>query len=221
MLNRPSIFTLAAAALGFVVWLQPDILNGRAGKGEAGEPARTDASRLLAAMPPLPSAETVGAAARMVAQLTTPETAPKADQGQAERTQRLEERERALERREALLKAAEQRLADKINELKLLQSSLDRPAKPGEAAAKPADAEREEQLRRLARVYEDMRPREAARIFEQMDQALLIDVAGRMKPFKLAPVLGAMDPKKANQLTAELAKRRPAPRPVSTQGAGG
>jgi len=216
MLNRPSIFTLAAAAVGFVIWLQPDILNGRTAKGGAGEPARLDAGRILAAMPPLPSAETVQNAARLVAQ-----AAPEILHGQpaqADRAQRLEEREKALERREALLKAAEQRLADKINELKLLQSSLDRPAKPGETAARPAEGDREEQLRRLARVYEDMRPREAARIFEQMDQALLLDVAGRMKSFKLAPVLGAMEPKKANQLTAELAKRKPAPRPVSAAG---
>jgi flagellar motility protein MotE (MotC chaperone) len=218
MLNRPSIFTLAAAAVGFVIWLQPDILNGRTAKGEAGQPARVDAGRLLAAMPPLPSAETVGAAARLVAQMTVPETAP----APADRAARLEDREKALERREALLKAAEQRLNEKINELKLLQSSPDRPAKPAEpAAARPMDGEREEQLKRLARVYEDMRPREAARIFEQMDQALLLDVAGRMKPFKLAPVLGAMEPKKANQLTAELAKRKPAPRPVPAVGTGG
>jgi flagellar motility protein MotE (MotC chaperone) len=219
MLNRPSIFTLAAAAVGFVIWLQPDILNGRAAKGEAGGPARLDAGRILAAMPPLPSTETVGTAARLVAQAV-----PDVLHGQpvqADRAQRLEEREKALERREALLKAAEQRLADKINELKLLQSSPERPAKPGETAAKPTDGEREEQLKRLARVYEDMRPREAARIFEQMDQALLLDVAGRMKSFKLAPVLGAMEPKKANQLTAELAKRKPAPRPAPAAGTSG
>lgn len=217
MLNRPSIFTLAAAAVGFVIWLQPDILNGRTAKGEAGGPARLDAGRVLAAMPPMPSTETVGTAARLLAQMTAPETAP----APADRAQRLEEREKALERREALLKAAEQRLADKINELKLLQSSPERPAKPGETAAKPTDGEREEQLKRLARVYEDMRPREAARIFEQMDQALLLDVAGRMKSFKLAPVLGAMEPKKANQLTAELAKRKPAPRPAPAAGTSG
>ncbi len=71
------------------------------------------------------------------------------------------------------------------------------------------------------RVYEDMRPREAARIFETMDQGLLLDVAGRMKSFKLAPVMAAMEPKKATHLTAELAKRKPAPRPATPTGIGG
>lgn len=218
MLNRPSIFTLAAAAVGFVIWLQPDILNGRVAGGGV-EPVPAKAGQLLAAMPPLPSAETVQAAARFVAQATTPNPAPAA---QDDRRNRLDEREKALERREALLKAAEQRLADKINELKLMQTSLDRPAKPADqAAAKPTDRDREEQLRRLVRVYEDMRPREAARIFEQMDQGLLMDVAGRMKSFKLAPVLAAMEPKKATQLTAELAKRKPVPRPAPAPGIGG
>jgi flagellar motility protein MotE (MotC chaperone) len=220
MLNRPSIFTLAAVAVGAVIWLQPDILNGRAADAGGENKLHVKAAQLASAqipavMPPLPSAETAGTAMRLLAQAAAP----------ADAKQKLEEREKSLERREALLKAAEQRLNEKINELKLLQTSLDKPAaKPVEtkpAEARPTEQDREEQLRRLARVYEDMRPREAARIFETMDQNLALDVAGRMKPFKLAPVMAAMEPKKATQLTAELAKRKPAPKPVTPAGLGG
>ena len=214
MLTRPSIFTLAAVAVGFVIWLQPDILNGRASKAGGDNAFHAKASQLAAAMPPLPSAEAMQVAARLVAQAAAPD-APD------EKRTRLDEREKALERREALLKAAEQRLTDKINELKLLQTSLDRPAAAKPSDAKPSDQDREEQLRRLARVYENMRPREAARIFEAMDHGLLLDVAGRMNAFKLAPVMAAMEPKKATLLTADLAKRKPAPRPAPAQGIGG
>lgn len=215
MLTRPSIFTLAAVAVGFVIWLQPDILNGRATKAGGDNVLHAKASQLAAAMPPLPSAEAMHTAVRLVAQAAAPEAAPD------EKRNRLDEREKALERREALLKAAEQRLTDKINELKLLQTSLDRPAAAKPSDAKPSDQDREEQLRRLARVYENMRPREAARIFEAMDHGLLLDVAGRMNAFKLAPVMAAMEPKKATLLTADLAKRKPAPRPAPAQGIGG
>ncbi len=214
MLFRPSIFTLAAVAVGAVIWLKPDILNGRTAGDGNDNALHVKASQLAAAMPPLPSAETVQTAMRLVAQAAAPDAA-------ADNKGKLEEREKSLERREALLKAAEQRLADKINELKLLQATMDKQAAAKPVEAKPTDQDREEQLRRLVRVYEDMRPREAARIFETMDQGLLLDVAGRMKSFKLAPVMAAMEPKKAMQLTAELAKRKPAPRPATPVGIGG
>lgn len=214
MLNRPSIFTLAAVAVGCVIWMKPDILNGRPAAGGNENALQVKASLLAAAMPPLPSAETVQTAMRLVAQATAPDAA-------SDNKGKLEDREKSLERREALLKAAEQRLTEKINELKLLQTTMDKQAAAKPAEAKPTDQDREEQLRRLVRVYEDMRPREAARIFETMDQGLVLDVAGRMKSFKLAPVMAAMEPKKAMQLTAELAKRKPAPRPAPPAGIGG
>ena len=214
MLFRPSIFTLAAVAVGAIIWLKPDILNGRAAADGNNNALHMKASQLAAAMPPLPSSETMQTAMRLVAQAAAPDAT--ADKG------KLDEREKSLERREALLKAAEQRLTDKINELKLLQTSIDKPAAAAKPVdAKPTDQDREEQLRRLVRVYEDMRPKEAARIFEAMEQGLLLDVAGRMKTFKLAPVMAAMEPKKATQLTAELAKRKPAPRPATPTGIGG
>ncbi|MCC7045342.1 MAG: hypothetical protein IT562_01395 [Alphaproteobacteria bacterium] len=122
-------------------------------------------------------------------------------QALGDRRRQLDDRERAVEQREAMLKAAEQRITEKVNELKAIQAKL-------EGALKKQDSEREEQLRRLVKVYENMKPKEAARIFEQLDDGVLIDVAERMKEVKLAPVLAGMEPKKATLVTTELAKRR-------------
>lgn len=134
-------------------------------------------------------------------------------QALGERRRQLDERERAIEQREALMQAAEKRIAEKVNELKAIQAKL-------ESSLKKQEAEREEQLRRLVKVYENMKPKEAARIFEQLDDAVLIDVAERMKEVKLAPVLASMEPKKATLVTTELAKRRQA-RPSGSLPSGG
>ena len=218
MLNRPSIFTLALAGVGLFIYMQPDVLKGH-GKGaaQATQAVQSTVAAMAPSAPYNPTLPSMQTALTLLAQNAAPEIL---SGNQDSRNAKLEERERALERREALVKAAEQRLAEKINELKLLQAGIERQAVQANQT-KPGDQERDEQLRRLARVYEDMRPREAAKLFEQMEQGLLLDVAGRMKTFKLAPVLAAMDAKKANQLTAELAKRKPAPRPAPSQGIGG
>lgn len=134
-------------------------------------------------------------------------------QALSERRRQLDERERTVEQREALLKAAEQRISEKVNELKAIQAKL-------EASLKKQESEREEQLRRLVKVYENMKPKEAARIFEQLDDNVLIDVAERMKEVKLAPVLASMEPKRATLVTTELSKRRES-RPAGTLPTGG
>lgn len=220
MLNRPSIFTLALAGIGFFIYMQPDVL-----KGQSKDAAQATPSALASMAPSVPynlNLPTMQAAMTLLAQNAAPEVLTG---NPDDRRAKLDERERALDKREALLKAAEQRLAEKINELKLLQASIERHSAANQAQpasqAKPADQDREEQLRRLARVYEDMKPREAAKIFEQMDQNLALDVAQRMKSFKLSPVLAVIEPKKATQFTAELAKRKPVPRPAPPQGIGG
>lgn len=126
-------------------------------------------------------------------------------QALGERRRQLDERERAIEQREALMKAAEQRITEKVNELKAVQAKL-------EASLKQQETERDEQLKKLVKVYENMKPKDAARIFEQLEEGVLIDVAERMKEVKLAPVLASMEPKKATTLTQELSKRREIPK---------
>ena len=77
------------------------------------------------------------------------------------------------------------------------------------------------QYKRLVKIYESMKPKEAARIFEQLDDAVLIEVAERMKEAKLAPVLASMEPKRAIIVTVELAKRRESGRAPGSLSTGG
>ena len=135
-------------------------------------------------------------------------------QALGERRKQLDERERALEQREALMKAAEQRITEKVNELKAVQAKL-------EVVVKKTETEKDDQFKRLVKIYETMKPKEAARIFEQLDDNVLLEVAERMKESKLAPVLASMEPKRATTVTVELAKRRESGRVPGSLSTGG
>jgi len=135
-------------------------------------------------------------------------------QALGERRKQLDERERAIEQREALMKAAEQRITEKVNELKAVQAKL-------EVVVKKTEVEKDDQFKRLVKIYETMKPKEAARIFEQLDDSVLLEVAERMKESKLAPVLASMEPKRATTVTVELAKRRESGRAPGSLSTGG
>lgn len=112
-----------------------------------------------------------------------------------ERRQELEAKARDLELRENLIKEAEQRLEQRLNELRVLEN----PA----SAENPADNPK---MKNLVVMYEGMKPKEAARIFEKLDVAVLVGIARAMKPAKLAEVLAVMTPDTAQKLTVELAR---------------
>jgi flagellar motility protein MotE (MotC chaperone) len=125
-------------------------------------------------------------------------------QALGERRDQLEVRAEELDQRETLLRAAEQRIDEKVAQLKSIQANI-------EAMVKTAQENEDADIRRLVKVYETMKPKNAARIFEELDQEVLIEVALRMKEARLAPILASMDPMRARTVTAELARKRSIP----------
>jgi flagellar motility protein MotE (MotC chaperone) len=120
----------------------------------------------------------------------------------------IERRGAELARREAVLKAAEERIETKIQEMKKLQAGV-------EQAIRRYDEQEEQRRKSLVKIYETMKPQEAARIFEQMDLTTLVEMVERMSERKVAPVLAQMNPVRAKQVTTELSKRR---KPGETDG---
>jgi flagellar motility protein MotE (MotC chaperone) len=123
----------------------------------------------------------------------------------AQRRAEIDRREAELEQRNTLLEAAEQRIDEKITELKILRTAI-------EELLIRRDQQEEAQLNSLVKIYENMKPKDAARIFEELDMAVLLDVIERMKERKTAPILAQMNPKRAKAITLELAQRRGFPR---------
>jgi flagellar motility protein MotE (MotC chaperone) len=121
-------------------------------------------------------------------------------QNLAARRQELEERGRELDMREKLLKASEQRIDERIADLKGIEANI-------QSLLQQRDAAQEAQLLSLVKVYEGMKPADAARIFDKLDMDILLPVAQRMKAPKIALVLAAMDDDAAKRLTVNLARR--------------
>jgi flagellar motility protein MotE (MotC chaperone) len=124
----------------------------------------------------------------------------------AKRRTELDQRARQLDEREALVKAAEQRMDQKMAELKALQATV-------QDLLKQRNAADEQQLQSLVKIYENMKPKAAAQIFEEMDMDVLLDVVSRMNERKVSPILAQVSPTRAKELTFELAQRRQMPIP--------
>ena len=120
------------------------------------------------------------------------------------RRDQLDSRERAQDLRERLLEAAEARIDEKIAELKTIEETI-------RARLVQHDEEKEAAMRRLVKMYENMKPKDAARIFTELDMEILLDVAERMREVKMAPILAAMAAVRAKQVTVRLALRRKLP----------
>lgn len=127
-------------------------------------------------------------------------------QSLSQRREELEQRAREIDQREVLLKAAEQRIDQKIAELEHLQGSI-------ESLLVKHDEQTEAQMQSLVKIYESMKPKDAARIFEELDLTVLLEVVERMKERKTAPILAEMNPERAKTVTLELAQRRELPIP--------
>jgi len=122
----------------------------------------------------------------------------------AKRREELELKSRQLDEREAMVVAAEQRMEQKMAELKALQSTVE------DLLAKRSDEE-EKQLQTLVSTYEKMKPKDAAQVFEEMDMDLLADLVSRMKTSRAAPILALVSPTKVKELTFELAQQKTLP----------
>lgn len=129
----------------------------------------------------------------------------------ARRTE-LDKRAQDISQQEVLLKAAEQRIDDKISKLSTIESGI---------SVKVTEKEQQdsEHIKSLVKIYETMKPSEAARIFASLDLTVSLDVLEHMKDRKVSAILASLDPDRAKQITMALAARHqqaPAPAPTAT-----
>lgn len=103
-----------------------------------------------------------------------------------------------------MVAAAEQRMDQKMAELKALQSTVE------DLLQKRSEAE-ESRLQSLVKVYQNMKPKDAAQVFEELDMDVLLEVVSRMNERKLAPILALVSPTKAKEMTYELAQQKTLP----------
>ena len=182
-------FVEALSAKMFARTASEDVeITGATPEAKPAQPGPSDPSKLAAL--PNTSQPPAAASSGMPSGLSPAERA--LYERLQERRQELDARSRDMELRENLIKAAEQRLEGRIEELKELEGG-----KGGATGAR---------LKSLIVMYEGMRPKEAARIFDRLEIKALVDIANQMNPRKLSDVLAQMKPEMAERLTLELVK---------------
>jgi len=121
-------------------------------------------------------------------------------QALGERREELELRGTQMETQDALMLAAEQRLNERVAELRQLETTVN------ELLGR-LDEEQERRVNSLVDVYQRMRAKDAARVFDGLEDDVLVQVASRMRQANLAEVMGRMNPDRARALTQMLADR--------------
>ena len=117
---------------------------------------------------------------------------------------KLERRGQALELREKLVDLAEERLTQKIMDLRGLQGTLE------ELLQNLSKMENEE-LDQLSRIYEGMKAPAAAEILEKLDNAIVYDLFKRMSSKKTAKIMENMALDKARFISEMLAEESSIP----------
>jgi flagellar motility protein MotE (MotC chaperone) len=116
------------------------------------------------------------------------------------RRQTLDQRAEQYDTQDELMLAAEQRLNERLTELRTLETHVN-------DLLGQLDEAQEQRLASLVDVYQRMRAKDAATVFDGLDDDVLVQVASRMRQANLAEVMGRMDPARARALTQMLADR--------------
>ncbi len=121
----------------------------------------------------------------------------------AKRRDELDQREKDFEIKAKVLDATQKRIDDKLAEMKAMEAQLSK-------VVAQYNEKQDMQIASLVKIYESMKPNQAAAIFNELNLEILLEVIDRMSERKVAPVLALMDPKKARDVTQELAAMRKA-----------
>lgn len=120
----------------------------------------------------------------------------------SKRREKLDSDRKDIDMRQQVLQATENKIDQKVVELKNLQTQL-------EELMKQYDQKENTKILSLVKIYETMKPKEAAKIFNELEMPVLLRVVSNMKEVKVAPIIASMDAAKARDLSIELANEKP------------
>jgi flagellar motility protein MotE (MotC chaperone) len=168
-----------------------------AATGEAKDTAAT------AALPP-PAIQPRGVCAPTAAELAKEAGLSPAElqvlQNLGARRGQLDQREADLSTQLALLAAAEAKLDAKAKVLQGLKNDV-------QTLLAQADGREANEVDRLVKVYEGMKPKDAAARMAILEDSVRLPIAAKMKERSLSAIVGQMPPQDAKKLTESLAHR--------------
>ena len=196
----PAVMVTVAAVLGLKAVAMAESVAETVAEAGHDQPASTSAAH---------GEETAAATTTAAAQCEAPSLAEMAGLSQAEvqvlqalgtRRIELDARGEAMQTQDGLMLAAEQRLSERVAELRALETHVN-------DLLGQLDEAQEERLTALVDVYQRMRAKDAATVFDGLEDDVLVQVASRMRRPNLAEVMGRMEPTRARELTQLLADR--------------
>lgn len=180
--GRGTLIVISALLLGSAILR----LGNDAGQALARAPDAVEVSALT----PMP----VGAGCE------PPEDLKMLLQAFGERESRIEVREAAIRDRMHALTIADEEITAKLAKLQQADAQLRETISMAETAS-------ENDLDRLTRVYESMKPKQAAILFEEMDPNFAAGFLGRMRPEAAANIMAGLSPEAAHVFSVVLAGR--------------
>lgn len=138
-----------------------------------------------------------------------------------EKRKALKDAREELNRRKARLLRLEENVLRRYKALRMLQEELTSAHKRSKAEEDEAPqdsatsaerkAARAQEVRKLAKSFESMKPAAAAQVIEVMEDELVVDVLRVVNPRKSGKILGALEPKTAarvSELMTNMRRRR-------------
>ena len=122
-------------------------------------------------------------------------------QNLTKRREELDRWEKNIEIKEQALNATEKRVDSKIAQIESMKKEVS-------ALLAQYNEKEDVKIHSLVKIYQGMKAKDAARIFDELDMPVLLLVVDKMPEKNTAPILALMDPKKAKQVTVQLAEQR-------------
>lgn len=108
-------------------------------------------------------------------------------------------RQAELDKREADLRTLERELGSKLENLKALESKIQK-------MIDEADAIRDQKIAHLIDVYSNMKPKQAAQVLSTLEESIAVKILAGMSGRKAGEILSSVDAVKAAKLTESLTK---------------
>ncbi len=130
----------------------------------------------------------------------------------SDRHDKIDQQSEQVEQQRKLIELGEKKLSEQINSLQEMKKSI-------EEAKQSLTKEEENNLNKMIKIYEGMKPEEAAEIFNKMHVVVVSKLIQGMNQKKAAPILAAMDKNKARMVTLEMIRPKEAPHPIEEESA--
>lgn len=119
----------------------------------------------------------------------------------------LESKEMELKEREVRLREMEQEIENRLKELIAVQDKIKQAQQEIQAFREEREQARNAQVQALAKIYGNMKPKEASQLLESLEEPLAVKVISLMSPDQVAKILASMETKKAAKISRALTGR--------------